>query len=101
MDELAANVYSCSLDRKCTFMLKTSADLEEMKRVVSSTLDETLSGGFTAQQTAARAFTDPMKLKVCYICSFAAVRWQALRWGNVLFQVGVTCTLTISVNGDT
>ena len=46
MDELAANVLSCSLDRRCTFMLKTSADLEEMKRVVSSTLEETLSDGF-------------------------------------------------------
>ena len=64
MDELAANVLSCSLDRRCTFMLKTSADLEEMKRVVSSTLEETLSDGFAAQQTAQRAFPDPKKLQV-------------------------------------
>ena len=64
MDELAANVYSCSLDRRCTFMLKTSADLEEMKRVVSSTLEETLSDGFAAERNAARAFPDPNKLQV-------------------------------------
>jgi hypothetical protein len=67
MDELAANVYSCCLDRRCTFLLKTSADLDDMKRLVSSTLEETLADGLTAQQTAAKAFLDPNKLQVRHI----------------------------------
>jgi hypothetical protein len=76
MDELASKVESCSLDRRCTFMLRTSADLDEMKRVVQSTLDETLAGPITAQVPAngkSPLDINPMNLRVRFIAFQAHV----------------------------
>eukprot|EP00892_Ulva_mutabilis_P007072 jgi/Ulvmu1/4737/UM020_0021.1 len=45
IQELSRDVQSCSLDSKCTFLLKTSSDLEGLKELVDKTLDDVFVRG--------------------------------------------------------
>lgn len=45
IQELSRDVQSCSLDSKCTFLLKSSAELDGLKEQVNQTLDEVFVRG--------------------------------------------------------
>lgn len=45
IQDLSRDVQSCSLDSKCTFMLKSSAELDGLKEQVNQTLDEVFVRG--------------------------------------------------------
>lgn len=58
IQELSRDVQSCSLDSKCTFLLKSSSELEDLTEQVNQTLDEVFARG--AVETEGNSVVRPL-----------------------------------------
>lgn len=76
IQELSRDVQSCSLDSKCTFLLKSSSELEDLTEQVNQTLDEVFARG--AVETDGNSVNSSASYEVWRdrTVSMPAMRWS-------------------------